>query len=80
VALSAWAANLPGIAGFSWVLFRRRRTDEALAVTIAMVGTSTTAAITAATVDRKAAIATLPLVAWALFALVLQEEVWRRNQ
>ena len=34
----------------------------------------------ASQVDRRAAYADLPLVAWVIFAAVLQEEVWRRNR
>jgi len=78
-ALSAWAATLLGVAGFSWVLFGRKQLDEALGVTIAMVATSAAAVGTASVVDRRAAIAMTPLFAWLLFAFLLQEEVWRRN-
>ena len=78
-ALAAWSLNLLGIAGFSWVLFGRKRLDEAFGVTAGMVLTSTATAATTALVDRKAAYASLPLVAWVAFATVLQEEVWRRN-
>ena len=78
-ALLAWSANLAGIAGFSWVLFGRKRLDEALAVTLGMATTSALAAATAARVDRRAEVATMPLVGWTAFAALLQEEVWRRN-
>ena len=80
LALSSWALNLLGIAGFSWVLFGRKRLDEALEVTAAMVVTATATSVTAATVDRRAAYACLPLLGWVAFATVLQEEVWRRNR
>ncbi len=79
VALGAWSLNLLGVAGFSWVLFGRKRLDEALGVTAGMVVTAASAAVTAAAVDRRAAWADLPLLGWVLFASVLQEEVWRRN-
>ena len=78
-ALGAWSLNLLGIGGFSWVLFGRKRLDEALGVTAGMVATSAAAVATAATVDKHAAGADLPLLAWVLFATLLQEEVWRRN-
>ena len=78
-ALLAWSANLAGIASFSWVLFGRKRLDEALAITVGMAATSALAAATAAQVDRRAGVATLPLVGWTAFATLLQEEVWRRN-
>ncbi len=79
LALSAWATNLLGIAGFSWILFGRKRLDEALGVTVGMVATSATAIGTAALVDHRAAWADAPLFGWAVFASILQEEVWRRN-
>ncbi|MBV9654081.1 MAG: tryptophan-rich sensory protein [Acetobacteraceae bacterium] len=78
-ALGAWALNLLGVAGFSWVLFGRKRLGEALGVTSGMVVTAATAAGTATLVDRRAGAASLPLLAWVTFAAVLQEEVWRRN-
>ena len=78
-ALAAWSLNLVGIAGFSWVLFGRKRLGEAFGVSAGMVLTSSATTATAALVDRKATYASLPLLAWVAFATVLQEEVWRRN-
>lgn len=78
-AAAAWGANLLGIAGFSWVLFGRKRLGEALGVSSAMVVTSAATVTTASMVDRKAAYASVPLLAWVIFATALQEEVWRRN-
>jgi tryptophan-rich sensory protein len=80
VALTAWAANLLGIAGFSWILFGRKRLDQALEVTAGMVVTAATTSLAASSVDRRATYATLPLLGWVMFASVLQEEVWRRNR
>ncbi len=78
-ALGAWSLNLLGIAGFNWVLFGRRRLDEALEVSAGMVATAAATAVAAAVVDRRAARACLPLLGWVVFAAILQEEVWRRN-
>ena len=78
-ALGAWSLNLLGVAGFSWVLFGRKRLDEALGVTVGMVATAAGAVATASAVDRRAAWADVPLLGWVMFASVLQEEVWRRN-
>jgi tryptophan-rich sensory protein len=80
LALGLWGATVLGVGGFSWVLFGRKRPDEALGVTAGMVGTSMALVGTAATVDRPAALASAPLAAWILFATILQEEVWRRNR
>lgn len=78
-ALAVWATNLLGIAGFSFVLFGRKNLGGALGVTSGMVASSAAAVATSAMVDRKAALADAPLLAWVLFATVLQEEVWRKN-
>lgn len=80
VAIGLWGTTILGVGGFSWVLFGRRRLDEALGVTIGMLGTSTALVTVAAPVDRKAALANVPLALWVAFASVLQEEVWRRNR
>jgi tryptophan-rich sensory protein len=80
VALGLWGLTVLGVGGFPWVLFGRRRTDEALGVTAAMVGTSVGLVSAAARVDRPAALASLPLAGWVVFATLLQEEVWRRNR
>ena len=78
-ALGAWALNVLGVAGFSWVLFGRKQLGEALGVTAGMVATAAGAAATASVIDRRAALADLPLLGWVLFAAILQEEVWRKN-
>jgi tryptophan-rich sensory protein len=78
-ALGAWALNLLGVAGFSWVLFGRKRLDEALEVSTGMVVTAAATSVTALSVDRRAGYACLPLLGWVIFASVLQEEVCRRN-
>jgi translocator protein len=78
-ALVFWGLNLLGVSGFSWVLFGRKRLDEATAVSLTMVVTSAAAAAAASRVDKHAARAITPLIGWVIFASVLQEEVWRRN-
>jgi tryptophan-rich sensory protein len=80
VALGLWGLTVAGVGGFSWVLFGRKRLDEALGVTAGMVATSVGLVAAAEQVDRKAALASLPLAAWVSFAFLLQEEVWRRNR
>ena len=78
-ALGLWGLNLLGVGGFSWVLFGRKRLDQATGVSVGMVGTAAGALAAASGVDKKAAWAIAPLACWVIFASVLQEEVWRRN-
>ena len=79
VALGVWGLNLLGIAGFTWVLFGRKRLGEATGVTAAMVAAAWGSVATSWPVDRRASTAGVPLALWTCFALGLQEEVWRRN-
>lgn len=79
LALGLWAANVLGVAGFSWVLFGRRRLGEATGVTAGMLLGSVGTVAAASRVDARAAWAAAPLAVWVGFATLLQEEVWRRN-
>jgi benzodiazapine receptor len=79
-ALGFWGLNVLGVAGFSWVLFGRKRLDAAAGVTAGMVVSSVATVVAARRVDERAALACMPLAAWVLFAALLQEEVWRRNR
>lgn len=80
VALVTWLLNVIGIGSYSYVFFGRKRPDAALGVTAGMVAASGGLVASAARVDRPAALASAPLLAWVMFATVLQEEVWRRNR
>jgi benzodiazapine receptor len=79
-ALSLWAIEVLGIGGFSWVLFGRKRLDQATEVSAGMLATAIGTVAAASEVDRPAAIAILPLTAWVAFATLLQAEIWRRNR
>lgn len=78
-ALGLWTLNVLAIAGYSWVMFGRKRLDEATGVTAGMLASSVGAVAAASQVDRRAAWASVPLAAWVGFACLLQEEIWRRN-
>jgi benzodiazapine receptor len=79
VALSCWAANLAGLAGFSPVFFGRRKLGASLGISAALFASAAGSAASAAQVDQPAAVAALPLVLWTAFATFLSEELWRRN-
>lgn len=78
-ALGLWTLNVLAVAGYSWVMFGRKRLDEATGVTAGMLASSVGAVAAASQVDRRAAWASVPLAAWVSFACLLQEEIWRRN-
>lgn len=79
IALWAWWMSVAGVAGFPYVAFGKRCPGGALAISAGLIGTSGLAIGTASRVDKRAAMAGLPLFAWLLYATLLQEEIWRRN-
>ncbi len=79
IALGTWLASVIGIPAYCYAFFGRHRPGAGLAVTTGMLATSVGLTASAARVDRPAALASAPLTAWLLFASLLQEEVWRRN-
>jgi tryptophan-rich sensory protein len=79
IALVGWVATLGCLAGYPATFFGKRKLVPSAAVATAMlVSTSATAAASVHT-DRSAALAMTPLVVWTSFAVLLSEELWRRN-
>ncbi len=78
-ALTFWAGDLAGLAGFPAVFFGRKALGSSAGVSSALFASASATAATAAQVDPVAAVAATPLVAWTAFATLLSEELWRRN-
>ena len=79
-ALALLAGNIVGIGGWSRLFFGNRSLPVA---TVAAAGLGVTAAIyvnEARKVDKPAAAASVPLVAWVCFATVLTAALWRKNR
>lgn len=79
-ALWAWGLSALGIAAYPWSFFGRRTLVESSAVAGGMLAATTALAVKAGEVDRSAARAVWPLVAWVSFAFLLSEEIARRNR
>jgi translocator protein len=79
-ALAWWALNVGLIGGWSGLFFGRRNLPASTAVAAAMVGTGAAYVVQARAVDRPAAAAGVPFVAWVAFATVLTAAIWRRNR
>jgi translocator protein len=79
-ALGWWALNVATIDGWSGIFFARRNLPAGTAVAAAMVGTGIAYVAEAQRVDKPAAAAGLPYVAWVAFATVLTAAIWRRNR
>ncbi len=78
-ALASWAATLAGLAGYPATFFGGKKLGASAAVAAAMCASTTATAATAAKVDEVAAASMVPLVVWTAFAVLLSEELWRRN-
>ena len=79
-ALAGWGGTVSGIALFPWAFFGKRDLVSSGAVTAGMLAAAGTSVAAASQVDRPAAAALSPVVAWVTFALLLNEELWRRNR
>ena len=78
-ALAGWGTAVAGIPVYQKLMFGQHRLGAALGAVGGMLAATLTAVGAAATFDRRAAGALVPLVAWLGFAGLLQEELWRRN-
>jgi translocator protein len=77
----AWlAVNVGLIGGWSGIFFGRRNLPASTAMAAAMIGTGAAFVAQARTVDRPAAAAGVPFVAWVAFATVLTAALWQRNR
>ncbi|MFL5257933.1 MAG: TspO/MBR family protein [Rhodopila sp.] len=79
-ALASWGATLAGLTGYPALFFGGKKLGPSAAVATAMCASTTATAAAASKVDEVAAVSMTPLVLWTMFAVVLSEEVWRRNQ
>lgn len=79
-ALAWWALNVSLIGAWSGIFFGRRDLPASTVVAAAMIGTGAAYVTEARRVDRPAAVAGLPFVAWVAFATVLTAALWRRNR
>ena len=77
--LGLWFLNTGMIGGWTELFFRRRRLGAGAAASAAMLASGAGYVAAAAKVDKKAAAAGVPFVAWLGFATLLAEEVWRLN-
>jgi translocator protein len=78
-ALTSWAGNVAGLAGFPIIFFGKKKLGAGAAVTSAMFASASATVATSVHADPVAALAGTPLLLWTAFATLLGEEVWRRN-
>lgn len=79
LALASWGATLAGLAGYPFMFFGRKKLAASSAVATGMFASTAATAVTASRTDPVSAVAMTPLVLWTAFAVLLSEEVWRRN-
>ena len=77
----AWlAGNIVGIGGWSRLFFGGRDLPSSTVAAAALMVTAGACVDQIRQVDRPAAAASVPLVAWVAFATVLTAAIWRRNR
>jgi tryptophan-rich sensory protein len=79
-ALGLLGTNVAMIAGWSRLFFGKRRLGGAAVGAGALAATAAAYVAAAKEVDRPAAAAGVPLVAWVAFATVLSTAIWKMNR
>lgn len=79
-ALGLLAVNTVSIGAWSRLFFGGRDLATSTVAAAAMVGTGAAYAAQARQVDKPAALAGVPFVAWVAFATLLTAALWRRNR
>ncbi len=78
-ALTAWAANVLAIGAHPWLLFGRKQLGTSTVLLTAEVGAVSGLIAASSRLDPTVAFSQVPLLLWAAFADLLNEELWRRN-
>lgn len=79
-AMAWWGANVIGIGAWSRLFFGARSLPASTIAAGALAASATALVVEARKVDKTAAAASVPLVAWVCFATVLTAAIWRRNR
>ena len=79
LAITAWAANVLAIGAHPWLLFRRKQLGTSTVLLTAEVGAVAGLIAASSRLDSTVAFSQVPLLLWAAFADLLNEELWRRN-
>ena len=79
LAVAAWSANVAAIGAHPYLLFGRRDLAGSTALLTVEVGAAAGLVAAASRVDSGVAFSQVPLLLWAAFADLLNEELWRRN-
>jgi benzodiazapine receptor len=67
------------LAAFPYLFFGRKKLGASTVASAAMLAAAAGTALNARTVDKPAAVMTLPLLAWVGFATILSGDLYRRN-
>ena len=78
-AIAAWSANVTALGAHPYVLFRRKKLGISTVLLTTEVGAAAGLVAASSKVDRSVAFSQVPLLLWAAFADLLNEELWRRN-
>lgn len=78
-AMGLWLVTTAMVGGWTQIFFGEEKLAASAVASGVMLATGVGYVAAAAKVDRPAAAAAVPLVAWLGFATILAEQVWRRN-
>jgi len=78
--LGLWAVNIFAIGGWNRLFFRHRDLPMATLAAVGLAGTATAYMVESKRVDKPAAVAAVPFVAWVGFASLLTASLWALNR
>lgn len=78
-AMGLWLLTTAMVGGWTQIFFGERKLGASAVASGAMLATGAGYVVAAARVDRPAAAAAVPFVAWLGFATLLAEQVWEKN-
>jgi tryptophan-rich sensory protein len=80
ISLALLAGNVVGIGAWGRLFFGSKNLPVSTVASAALCASATAYVAQSAKVDRRAAAAGIPFVAWVAFATVLTASVWRKNR
>lgn len=78
-AMGLWLVTTAMVGGWTQIFFGEKKLGASAIASGAMLATGAGYVASATRVDRPAAVAAVPFVAWVGFATLLAEQVWERN-
>ncbi len=79
-ALTLWSGTVASFALWPAIFFGRKNLPASIIAATTMTALAAASTTATSRIDRKAAAASIPTIAWLAFASILNGEIWRENR